>query len=102
MNMIDLTPVAQALVAIVAALIGAVVVPWFKAKYGAEETAEFLRWVEIGVAAAEQLFAVNDGDKKKAYVTKYLRDKGYTANADDIENAIEAAVLRLHKEMYYG
>ena len=56
MNMIDLTPIAQALVALTAALISVVVVPWLRVKFDAEEMAEFLRWVEIGVAAAEQLY----------------------------------------------
>lgn len=102
MNMIDLTPIAQALVALTAALISVVVVPWLRVKFDAEEMAEFLRWVEIGVAAAEQLYAVTDGEKKKAYVVKYLREKGYCADTYDIENAIEAAVLQLHKELYYA
>ena len=102
MNMIDLTRVAQAVVALVTALIGAVVVPWFKAKCGAVETAEFLRWVEIGVAAAEQLYATNDGNRKKDYVLKFLKDKGYTVDTESVETAVEAAVLQLHKELYYG
>lgn len=102
MSMIDLTPVAQALIALVAALMSAVVVPLLRSRVNAEELSEFLRWVEIGVAAAEQLYAVTDGAKKKNYVLNFLKDKGYTSDMDDIENAIEAAVLRLHKELYYG
>lgn len=102
MNMMDVTAVAQALVALVSALIGVVVVPWLHAKFDAEEVAAFLRWVEIGVAAAEQLYAVNEGTKKKAYVLRFLQDKGFTADGDEIDNAIEAAVLQLHKELYYG
>ena len=102
MNAIDITPIAQAVVALVAALISAVVFPWLRAKIGTEELTEFLHWVEIGVAAAEQLFDSADGLKKKTYVVNYLKEKGCTADVDDIENAIEAAVLRLHKELYGG
>lgn len=102
MNMIDITPVVNALIALLAALLSAVAVPWLRTKLDAEKMEEFLRWVEIGVAAAEQLFGSADGLKKKTYVVNYLKEKGYTADVEDIENAIEAAVLKLHKEMYYG
>ena len=100
--MINITELVQALIALVAALISAVVVPWLRVKFDAEELSEFLRWAEIGVAAAEQLFASYEGEKKKTYVVEYLRDKGYTADEEDIENAVEAAVLQLHKELYYA
>lgn len=102
MNMIDITPIAGALIALAAALVSAVAVPWLRSKFSAEELHEFLRWVEIGVAAAEQLYSTTEGEKKKAYVVKYLKEKGYSADVDDIENAIEAAVLKLHKELYYA
>lgn len=102
MNAIDITPIANALIALAAAVVSAVVIPWICSKGDAEKLAEFLRWVEIGVAAAEQLFDSADSLKKKTYVVNYLKEKGYTADVDDIENAIEAAVLRLHKELYGG
>ena len=102
MNTIDITPVANALIALAAALVSVVVVPWLHAKFDAEKMAEFLRWVEIGVAAAEQLFGSADGLKKKIYVVNYLKGKGCTLDMEDIENAIEAAVLKLHNELYGG
>ena len=102
MNMIDMTPAANALIALAAALISAVAVPWLRAKFDAEELNDFLRWVEIGVAAAEQLYSTNEGEKKKRYVVQYLNDKGFRVDVEDMENAIEAAVLQLHKELYYA
>ena len=102
MNVMDLTAVAQAMIALVTALIGLVAVPWLQAKFDAEEVADFLRWVEIGVAAAEQLYAVNEGTKKKNYVVNFLTERGFTVDSGEIENAIEAAVLQLHKELYYA
>ncbi|MBR2483547.1 MAG: holin [Oscillospiraceae bacterium] len=99
--MINITEVVQAMIALVTALLSVVVVPWLRTKFDAEEMKVFLRWVEIGVAAAEQLYAVHEGEQKRLYVMQYLRDKGYTTDVEDIENAIEAAVLQLHKELYY-
>ena len=99
MENINLTPIAQAVIAIVAALISTFVIPWIKSKVKNEDTANFLRWVEIAVAAAEQLYESTDGEVKKDYVLNYLRDKGYSVDVDDLENAIEAAVLKLHSEL---
>ena len=102
MDNINLTPIFQAAILLVAAIITTFVVPWIKSKVKNENMAIFLRWVEIAVAAAEQLYESTDGAAKKEYVLTYLRDKGYTVDVDDLENAIEAAVLKLHNELSKG
>lgn len=99
---INITPIAQAIIALVAALISAFVIPWIKSKATNERIADFIRWVEIAVAAAEQLYESTDGEAKKDYVVNYLRGKGITMNEEDVENAIEAAVIKLHNELYKG
>ena len=35
------------------------------------------------------------GEEKKAYVVKFLNSKGFTLNTEEIDNLIEAAVLKL-------
>lgn len=100
MNAIDITIVVNAVIALLATVIGVAVVPWIHTKFDAEEMSAFLRWVEIGVAAAEQIYKATEGEKKKLYVVKYLQSKGYTVDAEDIDNAIEAAVLKLHADLY--
>lgn len=102
MTAIDITPILNAMVALAAALISAVVVPWLRSKLTAEQTKELLRWAEIGVEAAEQLYATGEGEKKKAYVLQLLKNKGCSVNEEEVETAIEAAVLKLHKELYGG
>ena len=46
---------------------------------------------------------VPEEDKKKDHEKildlTYLRNKGYSVDMDDLENAIEAAVLKLHNEL---
>ena len=100
--MTDVTNIAVVLIALAATFASVMVVPWLRSKLDAQEMANLLRWVEIGVAAAEQIYAMNEGKQKKRYVQGFLESKGYTFNAVDIENAIEAAVLRLHSELYGG
>lgn len=87
---------------LVAVLITTFVIPYIKKKTNAEDLAEFHGWVEVGVAAAEQLYKVTEGEEKKQYVLDYLHSKGYSVDVDDLENAIEAAVLKLHAELYGG
>ena len=99
MNMIDITPIVNAVIALLAAIVSSVVIPWIHTKIDDAETAQFLRWVEIAVAAAEQLYHTADGEAKKRYVLDYLTQKGYELDARDVNNAIEAAVLKLHKEL---
>ena len=98
--MTDITPILQAVVTLAVALITAFAIPWLKKKIGAENMDEFMRWVQIAVAAAEQLYESTDGDGKKAYVVNFLASKGFKVNPEEFDNAIEAAVLKLHNELY--
>lgn len=97
--MTDITPIIQAVITLAVALITAFVIPWLKKKIGAENMDEFMRWVAIAVAAAEQLYESTDGEKKKAYVVEFLLSKGFKVDVDELNNAIEAAVLELHNAL---
>lgn len=97
--MTDLTPVINAFIALVAALITAFVVPWIKCNTSAKDREELLKWVEIAVMAAQQLYHQLDGSKRKEYVLNFLREKGYDVTSAEVDNAIEAAVLKLHQEL---
>lgn len=97
--MTNLTPVIEAVIALVAALISAFVIPWIRRNTSAQDRDDFLRWVEIAVAAAEQLFASTQGKEKKKYVIAFLEEKGYTWSESELNAAIEGAVLKLHREL---
>lgn len=97
--MTDLTPVINAVIALAAALITAFVIPWIKRNTSAKDREELLKWVEIAVMAAQQLYHQLDGDKRKAYVLAFLASKGYDVSSAEVDNAIEAAVLKLHQEL---
>ena len=97
--MTDMTPIVNAVIALVAAIITAFVVPWIKRNTTAQDRDDFLKWVEIAVAAAEQLFHQTQGTEKKKFVVAFLEDKGFTFSESEINTAIEGAVLRLHREL---
>lgn len=97
--MTDLTPIINAAIALLAALVSAFVIPWLKRKTTAQDREELLKWVEIAVAAAQQLYHQLNGLERKQYVQAFLASKGYDVNDEDVNSAIEAAVLKLHHEL---
>lgn len=96
----DITPIVQAFIALCAVVITSVVIPWVKAKYSNESVSEFLVWVDIAVRAAEQIYDSTDGAEKKKYVLNLLDEHGYVIDGEQVDSAIEAAVLDLHSALY--
>lgn len=97
--MTDLTPICSALIALAAALITAFLIPCIKRKTTAQDREAMLAWVEIAVAAAQQLLHDKAGQERKDYVLDILTEKGYNINELDLDSAIEAAVLKLHRQL---
>lgn len=94
--MIDLTPIMEAIIALVAAVITAFVIPWLKGKIDADKLEKIELWVTVAVEAAEQLYnGTGRGEEKKAYVVKFLQEKGFTLDPDSLDKLIEAAVFNL-------
>lgn len=100
--MTDLTPIINAVVALLAALITAFVIPWIKRNTSQKDREEMLMWVDIAVAAAQQLYRNLDGATRKQYVVDFLAGKGYSIDDNTLDAAIEAAVLKLHRELEAG
>lgn len=94
--MIDLTPIMEAIIALVVAVITAFVIPWLKGKIDADKLEQIKLWVTVAVGAAEQLYnGTGRGEEKKAYVVKFLQEKGFTLDPDSLDKLIEAAVFNL-------
>lgn len=90
--MIDLTEIATAALSLLAALITAYVLPWIKAKLGAQRYENALMVTRTMVEAAEQIFkGPGRGAEKVAYVQRQLAARGITFDKD----AVEAAVYEL-------
>ena len=99
MNTIDITPIIEALIGIIAAVVSAFLIPGIKSKTTDAQRKELVAWTKIGVAAAEQIFTGDGrGQEKKQYVLDFLASKGLKVDEDSIDNAIEAAVKQLNTE----
>lgn len=97
--MIDLTDIFKALAYLLVAVASAFLVPWLKSKTTATERDELLKWVDIAVAAAQQLYHNSNGKDRLDYALSVLYDQGFDVNTSDVRNAVEAAVLKLHQQL---
>ena len=95
--MIDITAVVNAVIAVVAAIISAFVIPWIKSKTTAQQREELVAWAKIAVSAAEQIYSgAGRGKEKKQYVLDFQAEHGLVVDEESVNAAIEAAVKQLN------
>lgn len=94
--MFDITNIIEAVFALIAVVVTAIVIPYIKSKTTANQQAQINAWVKIAVAAAEQIYVGSGlGADKKAHVVNFLKSKGITLDVESIDAMIEAAVYEL-------
>ena len=95
--MFDITPIIEAVAALIAVIITAVVIPYIKSKATTQQQAQINAWVKIAVAAAEQIYKGSGrGEEKKEYVINWLEERGFTLDEDELDALIESAVYELN------
>lgn len=97
--MIDLTPIINVLILVVATLVSVYLVPWIKSKKTAEQTKDLMAWARIAVAAAQQLYYQLDGEARLDHALSVMNEAGFDVDTIEVRNAIEAAVLELHNAL---
>lgn len=97
--MIDLTPIFNALIVVLGAVLVKYLVPWIKSNFTAKQTEQLLAWADIAAAAAQQLYWDMDGETRKQHALSILAEKGFNINDQAVLNALEAAVLKLHSAL---
>ena len=86
------------IITLIGLILTGVFVPWLKTKISNEKLTAIEKWVNIAVAAAEQMKVAGIiTDDKKTYVVKFLKDKGITITDEELDALIEAAVYELNK-----
>lgn len=96
--MFDITPIIEAVAALIGVIITCVLIPYIKSKTTTEQQKEINAWVKIAVSAAEQLFTGSGrGEEKKAYVIAWLKERGITVDEGELDALIEAAVYELEQ-----
>ena len=95
--MTDITPIIEAVFALLAAIITAVVIPYIKNRTTAQQQAEINAWVRIAITAAEQVYkGTGRGEEKKAFVLEWLKSHGVTVDMEKLDALIESAVYDIN------
>lgn len=98
MTNINFVPIIAALITLIGAVVTYYAIPSLKGKIAADKLVEIIKWVEIAVAAAEQMKKAGIINvPKKDFVIAFLKDKGITITDEELEALIEAAVFELNK-----
>ena len=92
---IDITPIIEAVIVLVSAVVTGILVPYLRQKLSDEKRLKLQFWVEIAVKAAEQLYGSKAGQQKKEYVVAFLLSKGIVADIDEVTALIESEVYKL-------
>ena len=90
---IDLTPIFQTVLGVLAALITQKLVPWIQARTTAQQQEMLRAAVSVAVYAAEQLYGAGAGKEKLMYVKGQLAKKGYKIDIDEIEAAVRELIV---------
>ena len=85
---IDLTPIFQAFIALLAALVTYKLIPWIKSKTTESQQKNMRALVKVLVYAAEQLYGAGNGAEKLQYVRDELNRRGFDVDFDEIEAAV--------------
>ena len=91
---IDLTPIFQAIIALLAAVVTYKLIPWLKSKTTEQQQIVLKSVVNTLVFAAEQLYGAGKGAEKLDYVVTELNKRGYTADRAAIEAAVREQINR--------
>ena len=100
METINITPLANALISLLAVVISLFVIPVLRRKIKAQDLERLESLAALAAKAAEQLYSREATDAKRDYVISYLYSKGYSVDDADVMAALEAAVIKLHAELY--
>lgn len=95
--MIDLTPILQAVVTLIAALITIYLIPWLKSKTNADQQAQMRMWVEVAVYAAEKLYGAGHGDEKLAYAEQVLAQHNVKLDTQTLKALIDAEIKKMEQ-----
>lgn len=95
--MIDLTQLAAAIISLCGIVVTIKVVPWIKSKMNESTLNRVAYWARVAVEAAEQKVKNGsiDPSERFGYARKFLNNKGYDLDFDEIEALIESSVHNL-------
>ncbi|WP_313413121.1 phage holin family protein [Sedimentibacter sp.] len=90
--------IATLVISLIGVILTGLVAPWLRTKLTNEKLTTIEMWVNIAVAAAEQIFKLpGSGTQKKMYVIEFLKTKGINITDRELDALIEAAVYEINR-----
>ena len=85
---INLTPILEAVIGLLAALVTYRLIPWIKARTTNEQQIYMRSAVRVAVFAMEQLYGAGHGPEKLDGAIRWLRDNGFDVDRTEVEAAV--------------
>lgn len=86
---IDLTPIINAALVLIGAILTTKLMPYLKARMTAEQYARMDAAIKVAVYAAEEVYRGGHGEEKLAYAESYLKGKGFEVDLAQIKAAVQ-------------
>ena len=96
MTNIDLTPIIEAIITLLAALITFKLIPWIKARTSTEQQTLLIATIKTLVFAAEQIYGAGNGQVKMDFVVKELEERGFTVDPVAVESILKEYTAEIH------
>lgn len=98
MNTIDLTPLVEIMISLLALVITTYLIPWIKANTTHKQQEYIRAAAHVAVYAAEKFYGAGHGDEKLAYAEKVLKeDYGIYLNMNKLEAVVDAAIKEMEQ-----
>lgn len=95
---IDVTQIVGMVIGLIGLVVSTVVVPLLRAKTTEQNWDNAMFWVKLAVQSAEQIYNQQGmGEMKKKYVEEFLASHNIKLDSEQVDVAIEAAVLQIQK-----
>lgn len=99
MTAIDFTPLAEAVITLLAAVITIYLIPWIKSRATLEQQTYIRMAVQVAVYAAEKLYGAGRGDEKLAYAQKVLHDQYHIElDTGKLKALVDAQIKQMEHE----
>lgn len=93
---LDMTQIIVAVIGLLTAILTTIVVPYIRQKTTQAKWDNAMYWVKLAVEGAEKIYKDQGlGQIKKEYVEKFLKDHNIKLDEEQLDIAIEAAVLQM-------
>ncbi len=95
---IDVTKVVVEIIGLICVILSTIAIPLLRSKTTAQKWDNAMFWVKLAVQCAEQVYnETGMGAQKKEFVEKFLKEHNIKLDPEQIDVAIEAAVLEIQK-----